>query len=381
MKLNEFITYAQPLFEARRAIELVSGPGLGKSSAIVAAVARLSKIYKEPVAISTVILSGMDAADARGFCFPVKMADGRLLSQFSRSPILPAKHSIEIFENGERVTDQARLDEIGVPSKGVLFLDEFGQADIDVQKPMGQLALDMRVGEHFLPPEWTIWMASNRVRDRSGVARRLAFLDNRICSIEVDPDYEGWQRWALRAGVNGLVISFANRNQGLVFKDAVPEKGGKFCTPRSLVLAAEMLDRLRPDDMPINQLPLDGFAYEIVKGWLGEGDAAVFMEHCKLGATLPDPEEVFRNPATAPVPERPDAQFVMASNLSIVLARGGLNQKRCDAAFVYVERLPTEMQVAFVTGVMSTAPQVMATKAFGQWSQRNQELIVTMHSI
>lgn len=387
MKLSELIQHRRPLFECRQSIEFVSGPGLGKSTAVAEAVRKLSEDYDAPVGIVTRILSGVESPDVKGFLMPlVDKATGSLSSRFSRPPVFPDKHNVVVYLKGAEVTAKDQLDEIGIPERGVLFLDEFGQADADVQKVAAELLLEQRINEYHLGPQWTVWAASNRVADRSGVTKRLAFVDNRMCSLNIDPDYLSFERWCITNGVHPMAITFAKRNPSIVFKDKVPEKGGKFCSARSLVLSTKMIDGLRPDTMTEDKLPYTGMAMEWLAGWLGAGDAAVYSEHIGLGSDLPSPDEVFADPDGCKLPDRIDARFVMAANLamSLIQSRGVGSVKGSDkvaAALIYISKMQEELQVVFVQSVVSQAPTAMASPSFAEWATKNQKLILSAHAV
>ena len=387
MKLREILIHRLPMFECRQSLEFVGGPGGGKSTTVVEVARLLSKDYDQPFGLVTFILSGVEACDVKGFLMPiVDKITGALTSRFSRPSVFPDAYNQIVFEKGERVTDPERLKAIGVPTKGILFLDEFGQADTDVQKVSAELLLEKRINGYYLPEEWTVWAASNRVRDKSGVVKRLAFVDNRICEITVDPDYNGFETWCLNNNVHPLAITFAKRNPSIVFKDEVPQRGGKFCTGRSLVMATRLIERIRPDDMDEAYLPHSGLALEWMTGWIGEGDAVVYAEHIALGSKLPSPDEVFNDPEGTPVPDRVDARFVMAANLSMafIKSRGvgsTLGPDKVAAALTYISRFEEELQVVFVRSVVAKAPRAMASPSFTDWATANQKLIQAAHAI
>ena len=387
MILSDIHQYRLPLFESRQSQEFISGPGLGKSSAIEAVVAQLSIDYNEPVGFLSRILSGCEAPDVKGFLMPLINKDtGEFSARFSRPAVFPDKNNLVVYENGEIVTDAQRLQEIGVPEVGLLFLDEFGQADTDVQKVAAELLLSQRINEYSLPTRWSVWAASNRVQDKSGVVQRLAFVDNRMASHIIDPSYESFERWCLIHGVHPLAITFAKRNPSVVFKDEVPKKGGKFCSPRALVMATALIERIRPTEMGSEKLPATGMALEWLIAWMGDGDAAIYAEHIALGSQLPSPQEVWEDPMGTPVPDRVDARFVMAANLSMSLVKargvgGTSGPDNVGASLQYMSRFEEELQVVFVRGVVKKAPKVMQSPEFGEWASRNKKLILSAHAV
>lgn len=365
MNLGDFLRSFPKFHAAGTALELLSGPGVGKSSAMYQGAASLSAHLKEPVGVYTMICSGLDPADVRGFLFPLKQDDGGLAARFTRPTVFPSDWNVDVYVDGKLVPDYQG----GVPRTGILFLDEFGQAEIEVQKPLGQLLLDKRIGEYLLPDNWVVWAASNRLEDRSGVVKPLMFLQNRRKQISIEADYSIWEDWAMRNDVHPLIVSFAKRHPTLVFRDSIPKDPGPFTTPRSLVLCGGDLMALRTKAHGETRLPDDHIALEVVQGWLGEGTQPTFMSHIRLANDLPEIEDVAKNPKTTKVPERIDARYVMAMTLSHHITR-----KNGGAFVTYVSRLDQELQILFVTNAIRRGPDALNVPEFQKWVQTNKDL-------
>ncbi|NJN35886.1 MAG: hypothetical protein HC794_01125, partial [Nitrospiraceae bacterium] len=63
--------------------------------------------------------------------------------------------------------------------------------------------------------------------------------------IKVEPDLLAWEEWAEKDGsVHPLAIAFAKFKPGVVFAEAIPDKTGPFCTPRTLVKTSYLIDKL-----------------------------------------------------------------------------------------------------------------------------------------
>lgn len=374
MQINAFRAIAPKLYTTGNAIEVVGGPGIGKSSIMRDVAADLSA--DEPFGLVTYILSQMDPIDMRGFVFPMKAEDskGELTARTTKPIIWPEKHNVEVFYRGSLVVrNGAVLDESYdgplVPEKGILLLDEFAQSQQDMQKAAAQVILDKRIGEFTLPEDWVVWAAGNRSKDRSGVQKRLAFVRNRMCEVEIEPSFVGWQGWANKHGVHPLTITFAKRYPAHVFREEVPKEDGAFCTPRSLVLCSANLEDLRDSSHSEMHLPDGEAALEIAKGWLGEAVTVDFMSHIRIGNDLPEMEDVAKRPDTTPVPERPDAQFVMANMLAHHVSKDNAN-----AFLDYMKRLGVEMQVLFIESATHRNPMILGLRDYQRWMSANQEL-------
>jgi hypothetical protein len=386
MNLTTFQTSFPAFYRARNTIRVQGAPGVGKTDTIDASCADMSVKLSKPFALVTAIVSGVDPVDMRGFIFPSKgtlrfaNSDPRevALGKQSVPAVWPSNSTVEVFVDGEKLEDaQSRkhCEQHGIPDAGVLFFDEFSQADTDIQKVASQVMLDRRLGEYTLPDGWMVVAAGNRVEDRAGVVKTLSHTQNRMCDLEIQPDYEAWQRWAFKANIHPLAIGFAKSNAGEVFRTAVPKEQGPYCTPRSLVLCTKNLEAMRTPGMRDIELPDDSVAAEVIQGWLGEGVMPQFISHIRLANDLPDVDDVIKDPSSAKVPERLDARFVMSTSLSAHAS----NSKKLKPMLTYMERMDVELQVLFVKSVCQRNPQALTVAEFSKWVQKHQKLIQAAH--
>lgn len=322
----------------------VSGPGLGKSSIVEQAVGELSSKYGEPVGLKTMHLTTLEPPDVRGFGLPSKDTDGTPIMSFTRPPW------------------GVRADE---PARGILFLDELGQASHDVQKPAAELLLNRRVGDYQLPPGWIIIAASNRESDRSGVQRELAFITNRRMVIPIEPNLDAWVEWAEKQDVHPLAIAFAKVKPDQVFASEIPEKSGAFCTPRSIVMLSKYIGEV---DMPTFT--------ECAVGLIGGGAAAEFVAFLRVAEQLPKFEEIVANPKGVAVPTRPDASYAA---MQMIAHR--VDDKTARPAFDYLKRMGKEFQVAGLRGTFRRCPQLVRTTDFANWLRDNKDLILAANLV
>eukprot|EP00919_Chromeraceae_sp_WS-2016_P001348 GHVR01003399.1.p1 GENE.GHVR01003399.1~~GHVR01003399.1.p1 ORF type:complete len:402 (+),score=46.10 GHVR01003399.1:685-1890(+) len=376
MNLKELRSSALPAALASQTTLIIKGgPGMGKTEATYGFAADMSSKTGMPFGLVTAIISGMDPVDLRGVFIPMKADDGSAIVRATKPAIWPSAYNVDIFVDGKKLNKaetRSHIKEHGMPDQGTLFIDEFSQADTDLQKVAAQIMLDRRIGEHVLPDGWSVVAAGNRTEDRAGVVKTLSHVQNRMCEINVEPDYEAWQDWAFKNEVHPLTIGFAKSNAGEVFRQSVPKEQGPYCTPRSLVLCTKVLMSMKPKGMSENQLPDDHIAAEIIKGWMGEGVLPKFISHIRLANDLPEVEDIIKNPTTTKVPDRLDARFVMCTSLAV----HAKDAKKTRPILAYIERMDVELQTLFVQGVVARNPQALAVREFGQWVQRNQKLIL-----
>lgn len=355
-------------YHARQTAIVLGPPGVGKTETIRRVAGNLSKQMGVPFGLCTSIISGMDPVDLRGVYIPMKADDGTPIVRATKPAVWPGKHNTHVYIDGEY-----RPDYDGpVPEFGIADIDEISQADADLQKVAANYALERRIGEHKLPDGWSVLAAGNRMEDRAGVTKMLSHVQNRVCSIEVEPDYEAWQKWAFENNIHPLSISFAKANAGEVFRLSVPKQPGPYATPRSLVLCSKMLEMSRTRDMHEMALPDDHIAASIVKGYLGEAVLPKFLSHIRLANDLPTLEEVLDDPKGTKVPDRLDARFVMATSMAV----HAKDEDRLRPILTYMRRLDVELQTLFVQSVVSRNPHALAVAEFSEWVQQNQKLIL-----
>ncbi len=323
----------------RFAIEMVSGPGLGKSAAVYQAADKIAARLGKRLTVKPFFLTTVEQPDVRGFGLPGRDSDGSPIMQFTKAPWMPRAEDSEF---------------------GIVFLDEFGQANPEVAKPAAELFHSGRVGDSQLPISYMVIAASNRASDRSGVGRSMAFMDNRKMQVGVTPDLNAWVDWAERQPIHHAAISFAKVRPNLVFQDTVPDKPGPFCTPRTLCKVSHLIDRL----------PMNLFT-EAAAGYLGEGTAAEFVAHLRVVDALPKWEDIVAAPDKVKVPEdRIDAVYAA---MQMVAHR--VDAQTARPAFVFLKRLGKEFQVAGLKAVLKRCPTMIQTPDFAVWLRENKELV------
>lgn len=363
---------------------LESGPGLGKSDATEQMCAEMAVALDKPVGLVVFMLATISSVDVRGFMLPVKptAAGGAMGTVFSLPPWFPTLANTVVFTpDGVRHRPGTWTD--ALPEVGVLFLDEFAQAEDEVKKPAAELVYKGMVGTCELPPAWRVVAAGNRMSDRSGVMRELMFIVNRRCKLSIDPSLPSWLEWANAQPAHRrphyLTMSFAQKEPHLVFRDAVPAGSDPFCTPRTLCLMDRDLQALRSDDdAKRDHMPLDALAREVCAGWIGQGEAAQYFTHLKYANELPEISAIERDPATAKLPANRDAQMVCGYMLA-----HNVSDKNASKMMTYIERLNIEMQVLAmraITANQDSAKAVVNTAAAGKWFVKNKALLTASRS-
>jgi hypothetical protein len=307
------------LLPTKRPVYLWGPPGVGKSSLVHAAAAKLGLAV---VDLRAVLL---DPVDLRG----LPRLDGDT-ARWCPPAFLPAD------------------------GQGVLFLDELAQAPPLVQAACLQLTLDRTLGDYRLPDGWAVAAAGNRPEDRAGGHRLIAPLLNRFVHLDLEACPDEWQEWALGAGVAPEVRAFLRYRPALLFQFDPLVPARSFPTPRSWEFVGQVVARAPAELL----LPL-------VAGCVGEGPAAEFVGFLRLARALPDLDDALRRPESAPVPREPAVLYALAGALA----------ERCRSAappllanvVTYAGRLPDEFAVLAVRDALAVQPKLLALPEARAW--------------
>jgi hypothetical protein len=253
---NECRSRVLRAFKNKRPVFLWGPPGIGKSELIAGITEDLGGHMID------LRLGQMEPTDIRGIPFfnknrevmdwapPIDLPDAEMAKQF---PII------------------------------VLFLDEMNSAAPAVQAAGYQLILNRRVGKYHLPDNVVIVAAGNRESDKGVTYRMPSPLANRFVHLEVRPDFESWQQWAVGQKIHKDVVGYISFAKQDMF-DFDPKSASRaFATPRTWTFVSQFL---------YDEDATDAELADLIAGTVGEGLALKFMAHRKVAGQMPKPEEI-----------------------------------------------------------------------------------------
>lgn len=263
--LYSYIKCKKPFF-------LHGAPGIGKSDSVRQVCKRIAKeekiefnergVDKEKFNLIDVRISQLDPSDLRGIPFPEGNQTKWLIPNW-----LPTE------------------------GKGVLFFDEINLAPPSIQASCYQLILDRRLGDYYLPDDWTIIAAGNRAIDMANVFPMSAPLKNRFSHATLMvPSEEEWREWGYDNGVNSDVVAFLAFKPSTLYKFDKNNKDDAFPTPRSWAVASHMLNTLKQDS---KEYPED--SHVLVSTCVGEWAALEFFGFVKLKKKV-NIDDIIKNP-------------------------------------------------------------------------------------
>lgn len=361
MKLKDLVAEIVDLYEDGTTTELVAGPGVGKSEVVENdCIAALSAHYGEPFGCVTEHLASRDAPDIGGFMVPSKDAEGRAVSMYTVPYIM------------KRIEDQVAKGF----KRGILFLDEFRQADHLVQKAIASLLLSLKLGEWEVPKGWFIMLASNRTADGAGTNKQLTHVTNRKGEIPIDFDLDGLCEYGQRPenNIHPMVEAFWRARPGLIYTDKTPKDGNPFSTPRSQVSVARYL-RIKMRDNPDSMhIPDDSRTQEVIRGRVGDSVAAEMFAFFRVANELPTIEEIIADPEQA---KRPDDTRLDAQYAAMTMATYHADGTNVENVFKYITRLSREMQTTAAKQLLEKeGGALLNSPALSSWIAKNKSLIM-----
>lgn len=245
-----------------RAVFLWGPPGIGKSQVIQQVAKELGMDFID------IRLSQMDPTDLRGIPYPTEDANGEKGMKWSAPLVLPRDPK----------------------ARAIILLDEFNSAPPSVQAGAYQLVLDRKLGEYEVPEGCMIMAAGNRETDKGITFRMPTPIANRFIHLEMEADFDDWQRWALGSNVHKDVVGYLTAFKHDLFQFDASSASRGFPTPRSWNFVSDALEgaEVLPEQVVVG----------LVSGAVGEGVGLKFNEYRKNAADLPDPRAVLAGTVT-----------------------------------------------------------------------------------
>ena len=241
-------------------------PGVGKSQAVKELAKELELNTKKKVKVTDVRLILFNPIDLRGI--PTSNAD-KTLAVWLRPQIFQMEESKNVVN--------------------ILFLDEISAAPQSVQAAAYQITLDRRIGEHMLPDNCIVIAAGNRTTDKSVAYAMPKALANRLLHLEIEPNFEAWNKWAISHGINEKVLGFLKFKPDYLIETDVKTSTLAYNTPRTWEMVSNLLNSLSGKFDTI---------YPLVAGLVGKGVALEFKSWISVYDCLPDIEGIFSGKET-----------------------------------------------------------------------------------
>lgn len=214
---------------------------------------------------------------------PVEVAKSKANAAPVLVPDLDRAYVRLVNDAGQEVPGRVRVIAKG-RARAVLALEEFNSAPPSVQASAYQFVLDRRLGEYVVPKGVSIMAMGNRDTDKGITYKMSTPVANRFLHVEMKPDFDDWQMWALKNEVHPDVVGYvtAFKNHLFDFDPGTAARG--FATPRSWHAVSDLLNQS-------NDLP-DMVALGLITGAIGDGIGIQFLEFRKIARDLPEADAI-----------------------------------------------------------------------------------------
>ena len=271
----------------------------------------------------------------------------RLLSQYEPSDFVGLPHIYE-DSKGRKRSKFAIPEAFDFDRPVVLFLDEWAQADISVQRASSEIVLEHSFGGIPLAKGTFVVAASNRKQDRAGVSEVLGHNKSRMVTAHVGVNSGQWIDWALRNGVDQSIVAYIS-TKGNASLLSVDHKAYSYPCPRTWIMVNDALREAANGRIGESMLA------SVVAGSIGQTEAAAFLMFRETFEERPTMKEILSAPAEAKIPKKhPDrvqVAIMVISNLeSAEASSGGI-----EACVEYLDRLDREAVQAAMKKVLGDA--------------------------
>ena len=210
---DEYGAYEIPVIR-QRPILLLGAPGIGKTQI-------MEQIAREcGIGLVAYTITHHTRQSAIGLPFISEMEfDGekKAVTEYTMSEIVAS-----IYE---------KMKKTGL-REGILFIDEINCVSETLAPAMLQFLQCKTFGNHPIPEGWIIVAAGNPPEYNKSVRDFDVVTLDRVKKIEVEPDYEVWREYALKARIHPAVISYLDARPGHFYRMETTVDGKRFATPR-----------------------------------------------------------------------------------------------------------------------------------------------------
>jgi len=182
---------------------------------------------------------------------------------------------------------------------------------------------------HKIPDCVSFVLATNRRSDKAGVEGIIDPIISRCHGVyEIQPELDTFLTYWIGSGKRPEMYNYLQKwKPDHLYIQKKTADIENFPCYRTWDFANDIVELGLPNDLELSAL----------SGALGAGVAGEFSTYLAKWRELPDPDEVFKNPAKAPIPKKPDMQYAYCAAVAF----------RCTvqtfpAIAAYTERLSKE---------------------------------------
>lgn len=285
----------------------------------------------------------------------------------TREPIdLPGLPTIKDGRTTWAQSDFIPTDEDG---EGVVVIDELKQCPPNNMAGFSQLIWSRGVNKHKLGSRWAMVITSNGDADKCATHKIPMHIRSRMTHIYVESCVNTTVAYANENKWHPKVIAFLRFRPELVNNFDPKLNADTYCIPRTLEALSGLMytvDTYETNGNPMNAIVRDA----LIHGTIGEGAAVEFIGFLKLVDTLPDPNKVYSQPDTLPVPDDPAVCYALSATLAHKATDNTL-----AAILTYLDRVGIEYATKAVVDIGKRSPDLADNEAYASWCVRNNHML------
>jgi hypothetical protein len=269
---------------------------------------------------------------------------------------------------GKDCTESVPIEELHAATKEpvLLVLEEIFQSDMAMQKAVGQLLLENRIGNKELHKDTRIIGSSNRMTDRSGVNSVLGHIKDRVNFVHVDTGQIEWIQYAAGNGCHPDVLAYIYTH-GSSLSKFDPDKTA-FPTPRTWMEVSKHLQdwEEHPVSEPVKKACL--------QACVGVAEGAQFVRFLKNIKNLVSIADIRKLGNRAPWPECQGEETAGSIAYGqVCLLACGADENNIDMIWKYIRRhlkdhnLTKDYASAFFKLVEIRQPMLKGSQAFAEY--------------
>lgn len=257
-----------------------------------------------------------------------------------------------------------------------ILIDEIFKCTPYVQLMLNRLMLEHCVGDYQLPAGSIVFGATNFATDGVG-DKTNGHTNSRVSRVPMrKPTQDEWTRWAVNHDINPFILTWIGQNPAVFnsYKDTAfdaklhgdgqgifqyiyhPQHNSQaYVCPRTLELASHQIHNMH--------ITGEDLLTKALIGTLGAKAALDMSALLALGADLPSPEDIMKNPAKCKIPKNIGAQMLLVyKSLSYI------TEDTLDAWVTYIGRMGVEIQAVWTK-------TVVANETIGKIVTRNKTVV------
>jgi hypothetical protein len=195
-------------------------------------------------------------------------------------------------------------------------------------------------------------------------------LRNRFVHLDLEPNFEDWTKWAVKAAIRPEILAFLRFKPALLHDSDATSDQNAWPTPRSWEMASQVLTGVAKRQGSTGFAAGTAIEAALLEGTIGQAATTEFVAFLRLFRQLPSVPEILLNPDKAPVPEEPSARIAVATALGRVLTDHSIAK-----GMVYLNRLPIEMRVLSMRDAAVRDRAITHTPEFVQFGIEHAEVL------